>query len=60
MTAASETITSVLKDGIKRERTFLTEEDLTQEKTYKEVQIVYRAHGLWKSENFKMMTANDR
>ena len=32
MTAASETITGVLKDGTKRERTSLTEEDHSSKK----------------------------
>ena len=44
MTVTSETIAGVLKDGTKRERTFLTEEDhSSKKKKHKEVQIVQRA-----------------
>ena len=41
MTAASETITGVLKDGTKRERTSLTEEDhSSKKKPAKKLQVV--------------------
>ena len=61
MTAASETIAGVLKDGTKRERTFLTEEDHSfKKKPTKKCKLCREHHGLWKCENFKKMTANER
>ena len=61
MTAASETIAGVLKDETKRERTFLTEEDhSSKKKPTKKCELCRDHHGLWKCENFKKMTANER
>ena len=61
MTAASETIAGVLKDGTKEERTFLTEEDhSSKKKPTKKCKLCKEHHGLWKCENFKKMTANER
>ena len=61
MTAASETIAGVLKDETKRERTFLTEEDhSSKKKPTKKCKLCRELHGLWKCENFKKMTANER
>ena len=61
MTTASETIAGVLKDGTKRERTFLTEEDHSfKKKPTRKCKLCKEQHGLWKCENFKEMTANER
>ena len=61
MTTASETIAGVLKDGTKRERTFLTDEDHSSRKKHtRKCELCKKHHGLWKCENFKKMTANDR
>ena len=61
MTTASETIAGVLKDGTKRERTFLTDEDhSSRKKLTRKCELCKEHHGLWKCENFKKMTANDR
>ena len=60
MTAASGTIAGVLKDGAKREKTFLTEEDhSSKKKPTKKCKLCREHHGLWKCENLKM-TANER
>ena len=61
MMAASETKAGVLKDGTKRERTFLTEEDhSSKKKPTKKCKLCREHHGLWECENFKKMTANER
>ena len=61
MTTASETIAGVLKDGTKRERIFLTDEDhSSRKKRTRKCELCKEHHGLWKCENFKKMTANDR
>lgn len=61
MTTASETIAGVLKDGTKRERTFLTVTDhSSKKKPTRKCKLCKEHHGLWKRKNFKMTTANDR
>ena len=61
ITTASETIAAVLKDGTKRERTFLTDEDhSSKKKPTRKCKLCKEQHGLWKCENFKEMTANER
>ena len=61
ITTASETIAGVLKDGMKRERTFLTDEDHSSRKKHtSKCELCKEHHGLWKCENFKKLTANDR
>lgn len=61
MTTTSETITRVLKDRTKRERTFLAKEDHNSEKKPARKCKVYKEpHGLLNCESSKKMTVSDK
>ena len=62
MTTASETITGVTKEGVKKERTFFTKEEgcSPKKKHVKKCKVCEQPHGLWSCERFKDMTVSDR
>ena len=61
MTTALETIVGVLKDGTKKERTFLAEEDpKPKQKHVKTCKVCKEPHSVWNCKGFKQMTVNNR
>ena len=62
MTTASETITGVTKEGVKKERTLFTKEEgcSPKKKHVKKCKVCEQPHGLWSCERFKDMTVSDR
>lgn len=61
MIVVFEIIVGVFKDGIKRERIFLIEEDYSFKKKFiKKFKLCREFYGLWKCENFKKMIVNER
>ena len=60
MTIASETIIGTIKDGPKRERTFLDEDQSSKRKPVRKYKVCKGPHSLWNCEGFKRLAVRNR
>ena len=60
MTTASEIIVGAIKDGPKRERTFIAEDQSSKRQRVRKCKVCKGPHSLWNCEGFKRLAVSNR